>query len=203
MGIYVLTLTSGKTDPEFGDLDVTSNITIEGVSQEVTVIDAISLNDRILHVAPESSLTLRYLTLTNGTAHYGINGASGAGGGNGESGGAILSEGSPLTLRNVTLSANQAGSGGNGGNGVTAQPGANGGTGGNGGAIAVTGEVRWRWSLPISMVTRLALAATAGMGEMALLVNRVPQAGMVLREAPVERSISRVAACLSHWCDFL
>jgi CSLREA domain-containing protein len=138
-GHYVLTLTSGKTDPEYGDLDVSSNITIEGVSQEVTVIDAISLNDRILHVAPGSSLALRYLTLTNGTALDGVNGASGVAGQNGEGGGAILSEGSPLTLRSVTLSGNQAGSGGHGGNGGTNQQGGNGGIGGNGGAIAFSG----------------------------------------------------------------
>ncbi|MDB5337911.1 MAG: polymorphic outer membrane protein, partial [Planctomycetaceae bacterium] len=72
-----------------GDLDVSGNLIIEGAGADQTFLDA-ALLDRYFHVLPGSSLTLRNVTIRNGSE---------------VSGGAIQNEGT-LVLENVTLTAN-------------------------------------------------------------------------------------------------
>jgi CSLREA domain-containing protein len=136
-GSYLLTRSSGVVDGAYGDLDITSNITIWGENQGTTVIDAAGVGDRIIEVAASSRLELDYLTLTHGTARDGEHGAAGISGLDGQAGGAIISIGSPIVLHNVTLSENSAGNGGYGGDGNSGENGGDGGAGAPGGAIAI------------------------------------------------------------------
>ncbi len=94
-----------------GDLDLLSELTLQGVDARTTVIDGAGL-DRILHISTTAVVTVADLTLTHGHAPDGVDSDSEAlPPGKGEDGGGILNEGS-LTLHRVTVSDNQAGSGG-------------------------------------------------------------------------------------------
>jgi hypothetical protein len=141
-----------------GDLDITEDVTIQGVSAATTIVDGAGL-DRVFHVINNSSIvTLRDLSVTGGHAPDGADGGVGPttvapvnsvgdSGLGGQSGGGVLTEGS-LTLSSVLVNDNFAGAGGDGGDGGPAgdgaigQPGANstggaGGIGGNGGGVAL------------------------------------------------------------------
>ncbi len=153
-GTYSLTLTgAGDNQNSTGDLDVWGAVTIE--AEDYVVIDGMS-TDRLFHVIPGGTLTLKGLTITNGNAPFG--------GGLESSGGGILSEGSlsvynseilsnragdgdfeqvggdgggiahlspgSITLEQVVIRGNTAGRGGDGTPGTVSRAGANGGNGG-------------------------------------------------------------------------
>ncbi|MCA9058322.1 MAG: PKD domain-containing protein [Planctomycetaceae bacterium] len=91
-GTYLLTL-DGRFEDEArsGDLDITSGITIRGVSPRDTIIDAGTL-DRLFHVFSTGVLTLENLTLQHGEAFDGA---------------AIFNEGI-VNLKNVNIIDNKA-----------------------------------------------------------------------------------------------
>ncbi|MGO8902250.1 MAG: beta strand repeat-containing protein [Isosphaeraceae bacterium] len=81
-----------------GDLDVSTNVTIQGNGAANTIIDASGLGDRVLQVLPGGDLTLDGVTVTGG------NESTGTGGG---TGGGILNDGT-LAVTNTTISGNMA-----------------------------------------------------------------------------------------------
>jgi large repetitive protein len=87
-----------------GDLDVTSEITINGVSEAATIIEAamsrLSGTDRVLDVRPGGNLTLNNATVRHGRTVSGLP----------PSGGGIHSSGT-LSLNNVTVTDNETGGG--------------------------------------------------------------------------------------------
>ncbi len=101
-GTYLLTIAGGNEDNAVtGDLDLRQNVTIIGNSTATTIIDA-GLLDRVFHVLPGITVTLKNLTLRNGKAT------------DGKGGGGILNEGF-LTLDHVFVTSNLAATGGGGG----------------------------------------------------------------------------------------
>jgi CSLREA domain-containing protein len=114
-----------------GDLDVTSNIEIDGGGSSTTKIDATGLGDRVLDMR-SGTVTLIDLTVTGGHAPDGAAGAAGpdrapglpqsqaasvgGNGGDGDSGGGIANAGT-LTLTRVAVAGNRSGAGGAGGAG--------------------------------------------------------------------------------------
>jgi CSLREA domain-containing protein/uncharacterized repeat protein (TIGR02543 family) len=127
-GIYTLTRTGGGEDSNAtGDLDITAThrIIINGAGQATTIIDAGGddlLGDRALDIVTSTAtVELHDLTITGGRAPFGNPGSSGGG----------ISNAGSLTLTNVTVRGNEAGTGGS-------PMGAKGGDGGgiyNGGAL--------------------------------------------------------------------
>ncbi|HEV7646305.1 MAG TPA: choice-of-anchor Q domain-containing protein [Pyrinomonadaceae bacterium] len=87
-----------------GDLDITSAITINGVSQAATIIEAatsrLSANDRVLDVRPGGNLTLNNVTVRHGRPVSGVP----------PHGGGIHSSGT-LSLTDVTVTDNETGGG--------------------------------------------------------------------------------------------
>jgi CSLREA domain-containing protein len=158
-GDYKLTIApSGGDDNLSGDLDVASNLTIQGAGAAATTVDANGL-DRVFSVSAGEVATIAGITITGG--HAATDGGfavidqgpdrDGNIGGPGESGGGILDLGA-LTLSGDVVTGNRAGagaSGGNASNGGTGVPsggtpcegghsvGGPGGQGGSGGGIAV------------------------------------------------------------------
>lgn len=67
-GTYVLSVPGpGEDVAATGDLDLTSEVTIEGVNADAVTIDASGI-DRVFDVLASGNVTLRGLTITNGTA---------------------------------------------------------------------------------------------------------------------------------------
>jgi hypothetical protein len=145
---------NGADDNSTGDLDLTANIptTIKGAGVGQTSITGAgfpAINpDRLFHVIA-GTVTFRDLTLTHGTGPNGADGVDGVNGMNpvpptngmpGFNGGAIFN-GADLTLIDVAVTDNAAGSGGKGGVGLTISTGANGGPGGVGGGIYNVGTL--------------------------------------------------------------
>ena len=91
---YTLNLASGTDDAEFGDLDITDDITITGTGAYSTTIDA-NQAGRSIEIYPGVSATLTDLTISNGFI------ASGNGHGS-----AIYMQQSDVTLTNVSISDN-------------------------------------------------------------------------------------------------
>ncbi|MCA9070285.1 MAG: hypothetical protein KDA84_15230, partial [Planctomycetaceae bacterium] len=68
-GTFTLSLMGASEDAATtGDLDITSEITIQGAGAGQTIIDATGLGDRVLHVLASGNLTLDGVTITGGTA---------------------------------------------------------------------------------------------------------------------------------------
>jgi len=65
-GTYGLTLTSGLVDETHGDLDIESELVVQGAGSGVTVIDGLGL-DNVLEVYPGATATVRDVTITHGT----------------------------------------------------------------------------------------------------------------------------------------
>jgi CSLREA domain-containing protein len=148
---YDVTIHPDATDAQqTGDLDVTGTtpLTIEGAGVGATTISGATLQDRILHVVAGTTVTIKDLTITGGHAPNGTRGQDGAStptvteptaGDPGFAGGGIRNEGA-LTLEDVAVTNNFAGSGGLGGSGRPGTFGADengmpGGAGGAGGGI--------------------------------------------------------------------
>lgn len=165
-GRYALAIPPSGVDGESsGDLNVTSNLTIEGGGATTTTLDGAGL-DRVFAIANGATITIAGLTVTGGQAEAGGDASNsgfgppepdseGNGGGYGQDGGGILDEG-VLTLVGDVVTGNHAGAGGRGGNapngatgievphreGVTAcqggySIGGSGGQGGSGGGVEV------------------------------------------------------------------
>lgn len=81
-----------------GDLDITSNLTINGSSSTTTFIDASALSERAFHIL-KGNVTISNVTITGGNA-------------SGDFGGGILVAGGSLTLSNSRVVNSQAASGG-------------------------------------------------------------------------------------------
>jgi len=119
---------TGMDDGEYGPTAfiINDELTITGPTGPNGITISASNNFRHFHVQSAGSLTLDFLTLSNGKAN-GMSGGSGSGGGSAGMGGAILNEGT-LTINNSTLLNNIA-KGGNGGNGNRDAGGGGGGVG--------------------------------------------------------------------------
>jgi len=138
-----------------GDLDLLSDLTLQGAGATRTTIDAAAL-DRVLDVLAGTTVTVDAITLTGGSTAAGTAGTSptpvagtdtfGGPGGSSENGGGIRNAGT-LTVQNSEISDNATGSGGPGGSGVggaAAAPAASTGrtgVGGSGGASGLGGGI--------------------------------------------------------------
>ena len=130
-----------------GDLDIRSNITLNGADAGLTIL-AGNNTDRVLHVVSGIAV-VNDLTIQNGRTPNGANASMNctsepcfptSSGSAGSPGGGILNAGT-LTLNHVTLTNNRTGNGGNAGN-VSCSSGfcsTNGGNGGAGGGVHSTG----------------------------------------------------------------
>ena len=135
---YRLTLAGADEDNNMtGDLDITSNLTIE-VTSDLATIDGNQL-DRVLDVHSNATVTIKKVVMTGGKTPDGSNGAPGEHGTPGAPGAGILNSG-VLTLIDCTVSNSRTGVGGDGGHGSSSS-GGNGGHGGNGGAIFNRGQL--------------------------------------------------------------
>ena len=144
---YRLTLAGAEEELNAtGDLDITSNISLNAVSGTAT-IDGNQL-DRVLHIHPTVTVTITNMIITGGKTPDGTYGgdgsdmADGGYGGHGGHGGGIYNAG-VLTLVNSTISNNATGDGGDGGSGGSYDysSGGNGGFSGSGGGIYSTGTL--------------------------------------------------------------
>lgn len=190
-GTYTLTR-AGATENanSTGDLDVTSQITINGTGKGIKIIQAGTSAgsgiDRVFHIV-SGSLTLNDITIRNGRAPTGANGSQcgpigpcqpAADGKVGSNGGGILNDGA-LTLNRVSMTDNWAGTGGKAGNLVCTLGGSqcnnNGGDGGNGGGIYNAG------SMTVSNSTftgnRAGKGGAAGSESCAVVCNSTPGIG--------------------------
>jgi len=101
-GIYTLTIAGrGEDVAATGDLDITSNLTVNGVDAANTIVDAGEL-DRIFHILGSSTVNISAVTLRGGSAFMEPSAPDNNGGG-------ILNSAGDLTLTNSTLSSNTAG----------------------------------------------------------------------------------------------
>ena len=107
-GVYTLTLAGpNEDDNATGDLDIKSNVTIQGTGASVALVDGNQL-DSVLQVHPSATVTVTDVTIRNGRSPDGAsNGDSGG------DGGGIANAGT-LTLIGCHVSANRAGSGAGG-----------------------------------------------------------------------------------------
>ncbi len=154
LGVGTYTLGSFFSNPSPGELNVVSTVrdlTIIGAGEAQTTIDASTLGDRVLQIAPGANVLIENLTITGGHAQDGSAGAPGLGtnagpGSAGGNGGAILNQGS-LELLDAAVTSSRAGNGGAGGTAATAidtDPAAHGGQagpGGEGGGIYSSGSL--------------------------------------------------------------
>ncbi len=103
-GTFLLTIPhpANTTDtPEVGDLDITSDVTIEGTGSATTIIDA-QRQFRVLDIAPGGFIvSIRDLAITGGNAELDDPYLPRTGGG-------IRSSGAALTIERVVLSSNAA-----------------------------------------------------------------------------------------------
>ena len=136
-GAYTLGIVGSVEDGNTkGDLDISSDVTLDGAGESTTTIDAADL-DRAVEVL-SGTVTIEGLTLTNGTSPAG------------EAGGAIRNAGT-LTVENSRISdsvtgngvAGSVSTGSTGGTGAAGGPalGGSGGPGGAGGGIANVGTL--------------------------------------------------------------
>jgi CSLREA domain-containing protein len=136
-GVYTLSLTGrSEDDNTTGDLDIRSNLVINGAGSNATVIDANSV-DRALHVLT-ATVDIRGLTVQNGRAADGAGsgcGADGSVGCPGEPGGGMANFGS-TRLIDVIVQNSRSGDGGE--NADWSMEPAN---GGDGGGIANLGKL--------------------------------------------------------------
>jgi CSLREA domain-containing protein len=168
-GHFTLSIAGSPGIPEnanaTGDLDVLSNLNINGAGAGATKLDANGI-DRVLEIRPGRVATIRRVTVTGGRAPDGFDGFPDTGTGGapdggdaqadpgdpGAPGGGIFNNAGSLTVLNSTITGNTAGTGGDGGighggDGATASAGGNGGeghggaggAGGDGGGIDTTG----------------------------------------------------------------
>ena len=109
---YQLTLAGAREDGGLtGDLDIFSNLTIQGAGTHETIIDANSL-DRALHIRGGWDVALSNLTIRNGRGPDAFWDESINGFRSGGSGGGILCRNGRLTIQRCSISQNRTGDGG-------------------------------------------------------------------------------------------
>ena len=122
-GVDTITLPAGLYRVTLSDLDITSSLTIVGAGAAATIIES-NGGDRVVEVRPDTTVTIRNVTIRNGT----VSAANGAGilnngtltlsesvvsGNRSQDGrGGGISNAGALTLNNSTVSGNAAHSGG-------------------------------------------------------------------------------------------
>jgi hypothetical protein len=142
---YLLAASTAGTMSALKILSTVTNLTITGVGEGSTTIDASPSGGRGLEVAPGANVTLSNLTLTGGHApdgaigSPGLGSATGGAGAAGATGGGILNQGS-LTMTDAAVTNSTAGNGGAGGTGGSSTS-AGGGAGGSGGAGGAGGGI--------------------------------------------------------------
>ena len=98
-GTYTLTIAGTSEDAAAtGDLDINSNITINGAGAGTTIIDGGAL-DRVFHVSGAFAVNISGVTVRNGRISD-------------HNGGGIWNDSGTLTITNCTFSGNSAGAGG-------------------------------------------------------------------------------------------
>lgn len=114
-GVYSLTLNSGGSDAEYGDLDITGgafgSVTIRGAGIGATIIDAGAIDDRAIDVDVTKPVVFEGFTVRNGTVvgaagTAGSSGSYGGGGGVGkvaQGGGIRLVADVEATLRRIAV----------------------------------------------------------------------------------------------------
>jgi len=133
-GVYTLSVTGSNEDNnQSGDLDISSDLTIWGLSPADSIVDGAQI-DRVFHVHAAVTVEMIGLTIQGGKV-VGGNGGAPAGGKAAGHGGAIYNQESNLTLTGCQLMGNEA-IGGNGSNGQTP-----GGTGAGGGGAGLGGAL--------------------------------------------------------------
>jgi large repetitive protein len=148
-GTYLLTLAGNDNVNAGGDLDITSDVTINGAGFD-TAVDGSHL-DRVFQETAAGTALLNRLRIQNGLPAKGADGAicsstcsSNHDGGNGAPGGGVSNEGT-LTLRLVVVTENASGAGGKGGDMTCSGEGADcstdGGEGGAGGGVFSSGSL--------------------------------------------------------------
>lgn len=95
---YPLSLTGVEDSNATGDLDITSNITINGAGAGTTIIDG-GAQDRVFHVTGAFTVNISGVTVRNGNIA-------------GHNGGGIWNHSGKLTITNCTFSRNSAGTAG-------------------------------------------------------------------------------------------
>jgi CSLREA domain-containing protein len=106
-GTYTLSIVGRDENASAsGDLDITSNLTVNGGAATSTIIDGAGL-DRVFHIGPGVTAGISGMTIQNGNL-----GAAGPGAGGGV--GIFNDSGSTLTLTDITVSGNTGGTGGAG-----------------------------------------------------------------------------------------
>ncbi len=167
-GHYILSLAGAGEDANAsGDLDIRSDLRIQGAGAAATTIDANQI-DRVIQVLKGVTATIAGVTITGGRTPDGANAskvvkstetAIGEAGGSAEGGGGIFDLGT-LTVAESVISANTTGAGGHGGLAVGELGGrafgGGGGHGGDGGAIAATG--------PLTILNSTITANSTGFG---------------------------------------
>jgi CSLREA domain-containing protein len=114
-GTYTLTGAAGENSNASGDLDIRSNLTINGAGEETTIIqagtDVTNGVDRVLHIPDTANVEINNVTIRYGKT---VGGSDGAFGTTGEHGGGINIQWGTLTLNDCTVSDNRTGGGGDG-----------------------------------------------------------------------------------------
>ena len=121
-GTYVLSIAPGAPGNASGDLNVSSEITLAPTSGKVVIDQAAA--DRVIDIGPGGNLTVTNLTIQGGASTAGGGGIRNLGGtltlsgvtltqNTAVDGGAVFNDGT-ATLRNVTISGNQATNNGGG-----------------------------------------------------------------------------------------
>lgn len=108
-GVFFLTLKSTQEDKSLdGDLDVVSNMTIQGAGRDLTIIDGNQV-DRVFHIKGKVTVSILDLTIRNGkTKDGGVSPSPGPGG----CGGGILIRFADVTIENSSITNNETGKGG-------------------------------------------------------------------------------------------
>lgn len=108
-GTYTLTRSGSREDQgETGDLDLRATVTIRGDGPKQTIIRADNLGDRVLHLHEGAQVTIQGISITDGRAPAGSDGADGA------DGGGVYNDRGSLTCINCVIRNHFAGDGGYG-----------------------------------------------------------------------------------------
>ncbi len=107
-GTYTLTISgSGEDYCKKGDLDIRSNLNIQGGGKTLTIINGNDL-DRIFHILGNKEVSITDMTIRNGKTPQGKNATAGPG----SPGGGVLNDQGTLTITRCKISENLTGKGG-------------------------------------------------------------------------------------------
>ena len=142
VGTYTLRGAADEDDNASGDLDIASDLTINGADQRTTIIQAGSSEtngvDRVLHILGDYAAEINAVTIRYGKSPNGVDSAVDGACTGAHGGGIYVSSGSALTLNDSVVIYNRTGDGGDNCTSGLAHHG----MGGNGGGIFVLGTVQ-------------------------------------------------------------